>query len=54
MIALAGYLPIVGIVVLAAGGGPWWLGVGLIVGGGWLTSRLGGSQDPGREPVGAS
>jgi len=45
-VALAGYLPIVGIVVLAAGGGPWWLGAGLIVGGGWLTGRLGASEDP--------
>jgi len=53
-IALAGYLPVVGIVVLAAGGGPWWLGVGLIAGGGWLTGRLGGSGDPGGEPAGAS
>lgn len=34
------WISIVGVIVLAMGEGPWWLGVGFVVVGGWLTNRL--------------
>lgn len=40
LLPLAGYLPLVGVVVLLIGGTPWWVGVGLIVGGGYAAGHL--------------
>jgi SNF family Na+-dependent transporter len=43
---LAGYIVPVGLVTLVVGGTPWWIGVGLIIGGGMLTNRLRESGEP--------
>jgi hypothetical protein len=43
---LAGYIVPVGVVTLVVGGTPWWIGVGLIIGGGMLTNRLRESGEP--------
>lgn len=44
---LAAYIVPVGIVVLVVGGTPWWIGVGLIVIGVYVTKRLGDSNAQG-------
>lgn len=52
------WLTAIGIIVLAMGEGPWWLGVGFIVAGGVLTHRLKDAADqakqPGEPPAAAS
>jgi hypothetical protein len=40
LLPLAGYLPLVGVAVLAFTDTPWWIGVGLIVFGGWAAGQL--------------
>lgn len=40
LIPLAGYLPVVGVLVLVFDAAPWWVGVGIIVAGGMLTNAL--------------
>jgi hypothetical protein len=44
---LAAYMVPVGIIVLVVGGTPWWIGVGLIVIGIYVTKRLGDSNTQG-------
>lgn len=47
------WISIVGVIVLAMGAGPWWLGVGLIALGVGLTRRFKPAEAPAREPVAA-
>jgi hypothetical protein len=48
LLPLAAYIVPVGIVVLVFGGGPWWIGVGLIVIGIYVTKRLDERNDQGQ------
>jgi hypothetical protein len=46
LLPLTGYISTIGIVLLIVGGTPWWVGVGLIVVGGYVTRALFGDGQP--------